>query len=361
MADTQFLDIPADDWVDISTVVGGVGLVTNIGERTLTWVRTAVKPPVDFKDGHHLFHGQPLDYAVEVGETLWMRAQHFPGRIAASSGLAVSTRLRDGNGNPLSSYYAAATDSYVLNIHDAHVHNQPINQFFHQHTGVDTTLAVATNPDGSDYQIEVVDSSVYLVGDVIQIGGHAAHADHKFEILAIDGVNDILTLDSRVDFGWGIGTPVWGTDIDLNKSGTQANPQEFVIRPNAGQVLHLTRILVSMTHGSSGDPSEFGDLAELNNGVLLRVNVDGQYGTFTNWKNNADIKNDMYDVDFQQFSFFQGTYGTFGRGSFDRIGVAVRLDGRNGADGDFMELYIQDDLTGLDSFRIKAQGHIEAG
>ena len=64
----------------------------------------------------------------------------------------------------------------------------------------------------------------------------------------------------------------------------------------------------------------------------------------------------MYDLRYTTRSSGGGTFGTVGRGSFYKLGVVVRLDGSR---GDFMEVYNRDDLTGLLSFEIKAQGHVE--
>lgn len=265
------------------------------------------------------------------------------------------TDIRDGEGNPLSSYYHGATGEYVLNVHNADVHGIPINQPFHQHTGTATTLTVAVNPDGSDSTITVASAVGFAVGDKIQIGGDDNHTGIKYEILLIVGT--VFTLDSRIDFGWPIGAEVEKVLTNMNLVGTLATPQEFIVKPNATQVVHITRIIIEMTDATNGDLGDFGGIAGLlTNGVLIRANVNGQYGTFANWKSNGEIKGDMYDFDFDFRAGGGGVYGFTGRGSFSRIGVAVRLDG---AVGDFMEIYVQDDLSPLLTFTIKAQGHVE--
>lgn len=275
--------------------------------------------------------------------------------VTDTAGEGLPVIITDGNGNPLSSYYSAATDSYVLNTHDADVHNVPVNQHFHQHTGISTTLTVATNADGSTYIITVADSTGFVAGEFVQIGGDANHTGIKIPIISV--VGNVITLSARVDFGWPIGTSVEVVIIDMAVSGTLAAPQEFRVYPNVGQVIHITRVIITMTHSTAGDLGLFGDLAPLANGVMLRAFVNGQYGTFTLWRTNDEIKDDMYDVEFNFRASGGGTYGTSGRGSFNRIGVALRLDGDA---GDYVEVYIQDaSPVGLDSFHIKAQGHIE--
>ena len=109
----------------------------------------------------------------------------------------------------------------------------------------------------------------------------------------------------------------------MNKLGTLASPQEYIIRPNVDQIIHVTRIILTMTHSTLGDDGLFGDLPPLTNGFLVRANVNGQYGTFTNWKTNEKVASDMYDLRYTTRASGGGTYGTVGRGSFYKLGVVV--------------------------------------
>lgn len=265
----------------------------------------------------------------------------------------INSKISDGIGNPLSSYLNNSTGNYVLNVHDADVHNQPVNQFFHQHTGVTTTLTTATNVLGDTYIIDVVSTAGFAIDDFIQIGA-TNHQGIKYQILALTATT--ITLDTYVDTSFPIDSVISVVDIEMNKLGTLATPQEYIIKPNPNQVIHVTRIIITMTHSSQGDDGLFGDLPPLTNGFLVRANVGGVYGTFTNWKTNEKMASDMYDLRYTTRSGGGGTYGTIGRGSFYKLGVVVRLDGSR---GDFMEVYNRDDLTGLLSFEIKAQGHVE--
>ena len=95
----------------------------------------------------------------------------------------------------------------------------------------------------------------------------------------------------------------------------------------------------------------------MTNGVVLRVRVNGQYGTLTNWKTNGEINVDTGEVTFHLRSGGGGTHGTSGNGAFKgRTGAVMRLDGDN---GDRFEVYVQDDLTGLFFWNMKVQGHLE--
>lgn len=256
--------------------------------------------------------------------------------------------LFDGTGNPISSFRGA------IDIHDADVHNVIINQYIHQHTVIATTLAVASAPD--DYEITVVSSVGFAIGDYLHINTTSQETTHP-KITNI--VGNVLTLDRRLDKAHLIGDEVRKAIVDMaltGQVGTMAAPQEYWAGPPAGEVWHLTRMLFSMTHGTAGDLGLFGNLSSLPNGVLLRSRVNSEYGTLTNWKNNGDIKTDMYDVEFDSRSGGQGNYGTSGRGTFTNAGAVLRLDGDT---NDRFEVYIQDDITALGFFGMKVQGHIE--
>lgn len=264
--------------------------------------------------------------------------------------------LVDANGNPLSTA-VTSSGTVALDIHDADVHTRIINRLMYRHAGVTTTLTAATIA-GSSYQIVVADATGFVVGDPIHINTTSIELTHP-HIAAISTPTGpaMFTLDRRLDYAHSIGDGVEKAVTNIaSAAGTMASPVEYWEGPEPGEVWHLTRILFEMTHGTAGDLGLFGNLNPLANGVLLRARVNGQYGTFTNWKTNADIKSDMYDVEFDTRSSGGGTYGTSGRGTFTNAGAVVRLDGDT---NDQIELYVQDNLTGLLTFSMKVQGHFE--
>ena len=272
-----------------------------------------------------------------------------------------SVRANDGLGNPLSSHYDVATGQYMLNIHDAHVHNRVINKEMHRHTGVSTTLTVATTGSGTEYQISIADATGFNNNDYLHIEDGTPESTHPKILSSVPALPTtgpaVFTLDRRIDFAHPIGATVEQSDLDLRGTiGTLAAPIEYWIGPPAGEVWHIMRILFGMSHGASGDLGKFGGITALTNGCLMRVRINGAYGTFTNWKTNENIKTDMFDVEFDARSGGGGAYGTSGRGSFYRTGSVLRLDGDT---NDRLEFYVQDDLTGLATFTMKAQGHPE--
>ena len=253
----------------------------------------------------------------------------------------------DAAGNPIGSFMGS------INTHDAHVHREIINHQFEQRsTTVTTTFAVASSPQ--DTAITVVSSTGFTVGDYIHITDTFNERTNPF-IISI--VGNVITFNKPLDYGYAIGSIVEKTVINMNVDGSTTR-QSFIVEPPTGETWHLMRILIEMTHTTAGDNGLFGNLAKLTNGVLLRRydGTTGIYNTFTTWQTNSDIVTDMYDVVYTARSGGGGAYGTNGRGTFERAGAIVFLDATA---GDFLEIYVQDDLTGLDSFTIKAQGHIE--
>lgn len=242
----------------------------------------------------------------------------------------------------------------AIDIHDADVHNNIINRYLHQHTGTSSTLTVASSI--GDYQLTLASVVGFSVGDPIHINTTSVERTHPL-ITAI--VGNTLTLDRELDYAHSIGDTVEVTITDMaSQIGTMATPEIYWAGPPAGEVWHITRLLFEMTHGTAGDLGLFGNLTALSNGVVLRVYVGGAYYTLTNWKDNSDMKVDMFDVEFDPRSGGGGSYGTTGRGTFIRTGAVLRLDGDL---GDRFEVLVQDDITALVSFTMKVQGHPEDG
>ena len=249
-------------------------------------------------------------------------------------------------GGPYTTYQGAQ------NVHIDESHGQVVNELFNNHPGISSTIAVAVN--AGDTQVEVANDAAFSVNDAVEI--HDGVTETTFPIITAKPGANILVLDRPLDFSYGVGDDVDVVHTDLRTSiGSLAAPIVHVIKPGPGQIWFINRIILSMTHSSAAADNLFGNLAALTNGVVLRANINGQYGSFTNWKNNRDIILDMFDVTYSDKAG-PSLFGTSGRGSFSRIGVLVELNGDN---GDFMEVLVQDDLQALSSFFINGQGYVE--
>lgn len=352
-------------WVDLydasGITVGQPLIVENVGAADLFLTVQAAQPAADHKSYNVLKRDDDIRLTNTLGDPgAWAFCNGAGGLISVAEREGfqplLNSALHDGDGNPLNAYHDLDTDVYVLDVHVADVHNQIINRYVHQHTATETTLAVDTVPNA--YQITVASAVGFAVNDYIHINTTAFETTHP-KITAIAG--NVFTLDRRLDIAHTVGDRVTKAIIDMalaGQVGTLAAPQEYAMWPEPGTVFHITRILFAMAHGTAGDLGLFGDLAPLTNGVLIRVRINGQYGTLMNWKTNADMKTDMFDVEFDARASGGGTWGTSGRGTFTETGAVLRLDGDT---NDQLEIYIQDDITALDFFAMKAQGHLEGG
>jgi len=256
--------------------------------------------------------------------------------------------LHDGEGNPIGSFGGA------INVHDGDVHRFIVSKIFGQPTATATTLAADVSSGST--QVTLTSATGFAVGNRIRITGECTeNICGQITVL----VGDVATLDRPLDNSYLSGDSVTKMIPSMNVSGTLASPESFKVVPPSDEVWHLAEMLIEMTHGTAGDNGLFGDLSALTNGVVLRK-YDGatsSYFTFAIWKTNSDIVLDMYNIVYAARSGGGGSYGTNAKASFKNTGAIVYL---NGVAGDYLEILVQDDLTGLDSFRIKVQGHKES-
>jgi len=240
----------------------------------------------------------------------------------------------------------------ALNVNSAWVHRKIVNETFYKLNGLSTTLAVQAN--AGDTQLQVVDGSGFSTGDELKI---CQSDTQEIGLLTITNVaGNILTLDRTLANTYTVGLNVCKVDSNMAVNGSLANPLTFKIKPPTGTKWQITRFLISITDGSAMDDGLFGGIPELSNGVVLKAITEaGRTVVFGNWKNNGDIKLDMYDVEYSDKAP-AGENGLRGRWTFTKAEVVAEINGDDPLQE--MEVVIQDDLTDLTSFRIKAQGRV---
>lgn len=237
------------------------------------------------------------------------------------------------------------------NVHIDESHTAVFNELFHLHTGVISTLTADSN--SGDVSVDVVSAAGFSVNDVVQINNGVIET--TFPIITNIATNTV-TFDRPLDFGYSIGDSVEIVHTDLRTTiGSLATPIIHRLQPEPGLTWFLNRIILTMTHATASADNLFGGIAALTNGVVLRANINGQFFSFTNWKANSDIILDTFDVTYSDKAG-PSLFGTHARGSFSRVGVLVELNGDN---GDFMDILVQDDITGVASFFVNGQGYIE--
>ena len=250
-----------------------------------------------------------------------------------------------GNGVPF------GVSQGAVDIHDSDLHHVIISKFFHRKTGVSTTLAVAASID--DVQLTFVDALSFTVGDTLSL-------DDETEFLAPSItaiVGNVVDIDQPLDSAYLVGDSVEQLVSNMAVDGS-TTPVSFKLHSERGETWHIIRMLLGMVHSAAADDGKFGGIASLPKGVVLRYYnaISGEFRTMSNWKNNADLKLEMFDVVYTDKAA-GGLFGTNSRLSYKKGAAAVPELAPN----DYLELLIQGNLLALTSFKVKVQGHIQGG
>jgi hypothetical protein len=231
---------------------------------------------------------------------------------------------------------------------------RPLDLFFGQLGNLTTTSA----------QAEVEDRTLTLTSttgfvDGTRVGVFSLIDADAFYLGTQIGApaGNVITLDTPIDQVLAAGSAVAASSIDMAVNGS-VTTQHFQIGPVGGestQTVNITRVLGHLLSSTAMDDGKFGSLPALTNGVVLRHN-NHKIENIWNVKTNSDLA--LICFDFQYSSRAPG--GQFGanfRNTYagsSRHGVVIDLQ-----PGDFLEILIQDDLTGLDEFQMMAQGHFK--
>jgi hypothetical protein len=240
-----------------------------------------------------------------------------------------------------------------LSVNTALVHKVGISLPFHKNTAVSSTLNGAIS--AGDTSIILTSATGFIVGDEIHVVTGSEIGEAFAVVTAI--VTNTLTLDRPFAEDIADGATVNVVETDMSSTaGTLGSPVIYQIAPPAGAIWQITRLLISIADNTSMDDGTFGGITALTNGVLLRGNA-ATVRNATLWKNNGDIALDMYDVTYTAKAP-AGENGLRGRWTFTKGEFIVELDGDQ---GDAIEFLIQDDLTALTSFKVRAQGRLYGG
>jgi hypothetical protein len=240
----------------------------------------------------------------------------------------------------------------ALSVNQALVHQTGINEYFRRDLGASTTIAIAATSGDTD--INVVDSTGFVIGDFLRIGSSPITRGH-FHVINV--VANVITLNRPIDNDLLVGDDVVEIDFGMNDAGTLAAPVSFRVVPPASERWQITRLMTTMLDATAMDDGKFGGMAALTNGFVIRVVKNGEVSTLTHWNTNLDLKDDMFDVEYSSKAP-AGQYGLSGRWTLTKAEFVADL---NGADGDYLEALVQDDTTPLDEFKIKAQGRLFGG
>ena len=350
---TVKVNLSTTEYVQVNTAFNPILLQAH---RDSVRIALSELKPVKGNDVFHQLGGddQPLNLH-SIDTNVWALAMTDRSSLIVSETEPYPIALHDGDGNPISSLKGA------IDVHDADLHDVPVNELFHRHTGVKTTLAVASLRHATS--IQVVDGSAFANGDAFQIEETVLGVttiEVTFPTIITGGGTNTFVLDRPLDNAFGTTATVEHVETNMALAvGTLTNPVIYQLLPDSTQTWHIVRFLLAMVHTTAGDDSKFGNITDgLTNGCVLRGynGTADTYRMFTNWKSNFDIKMDMFNLP-NTDKAGAGNFGTNGRGSIrDGTGAVPKLDG---SDGSVLEFLVQDDLTQLIKFNLKGQGHIE--
>lgn len=216
-----------------------------------------------------------------------------------------------------------------------------------------------------DLLIGITTLTTPVIGDELLLKETDGNAFYQGEITSVaslggDGYN--VGVDSPLDFAFGVSDIAELTNVNLNVDGS-VTPVIFGMNMSGMSDISewdITRLLASMLGLSPMDDGLFGDLTALPKGIMVREK-DGQTKNIFNAKTNGDVKEHAFDLAYADRAP-SGQFGMGFRRSFnglDKNGVVVRL---TTVTNDGLQCIVQDDLTGLVSFKMTVQGHqVERG
>lgn len=239
-----------------------------------------------------------------------------------------------------------------VNVHDQKTRS--LDLFFGRLDDL-TTLSAQADPE--DKTLTLTSTTGFVAGTTV--GVFSADDPNVFYLAKQIGApaGSVITMDTPVDRELQITSAVAGTTVNMAVDGSSTT-QIFQIGPvgvGSNQVIDITRILGHILDSTAMDDGKFGGISALTNGVVLRKN-DGVITNIWNVKTNADLALICYNFNYsdkapggQYGANFRNTYA--GQGAH---GVVLEL-----LPTEYLEILIQDDLTGLDEFTMMAQGHFK--
>lgn len=231
-----------------------------------------------------------------------------------------------------------------------------VNQFFHRFTTPSTTVIAPERPIGS-IVIVVADTTGFVAADKLAFNGIVS--SQFIPILdGPSGANNLI-MKYPLDIIAGLGQTVERIETDITSlAGTgPSDPVLYKAQPLATEKWRIAELLVTITYSILGFDGDFGDIQSgLPFGMVIRVSIGGMIITLMEWVTNGDILRDSFDFKYSDTRGPNGTeFGLNARFDFARLTANSILDGST---GDFIEVFMADDVTTLLNFQISAQGQI---
>ena len=237
------------------------------------------------------------------------------------------------------------------------VHDQVTRSVDFKFGRLDNLTTLSAQADPEDMTLTLTSTTGFVDGTLI---GVFDAADPEIFYLGTQvgaPVGNVVTLDTPIDRTLANTSDVAGTTTNMAVDGSVTTQifQIGPVNPLSTATVDVTRIMGSILDSTAMDDGKFGGIPALTNGIVLRKN-DGVITNYWNIKTNADLALLCFDFSYSdkapggQFGCnWRNTYG--GQGAH---GVVLEI-----APAEYLEILIQDDLTGLDDFKMLAQGHFK--
>ena len=262
------------------------------------------------------------------------------------------SQIVDGSGNVIGSLNNA------LNIHDADVHVTMVHRNLVNVTATTSTLASGASAGDTVITIQNGDMASFAVGDKISITEGNTEEPNCLTITVKGAAPpDTLTLDRPLDNAYTTSATVTKVEENLVANGSLSSPISYTLTPPADETWHILRVLGSFVMANDSSFNEFCSIAALANGVTIRENDGGTWKTLDNWKDDAAMAEAAFDLE-TVAKAPAGKSGQRLRWTFKKSSSIVKLEGAN---SDYLEFLVQDNLTGGDCevIHFTAQGHKE--
>lgn len=269
--------------------------------------------------------------------------KRYPKKTASSAGVvSLVTEYGVGYTDTSDVYLVKEKDPIDVSITDAT--NLIVSPHMVTELASGTTATEATVNTNT---VSLVAGHGFVVGQMFVIEGY-----YMGEVRAV--ATNLITLDVPFSYTFPAGTAVKRCGEYMNLNGA-TTPILFLMRAVAGRKFDIEGIRITFISAFVMDDSLFASIAELTNGLFLRIKKSAtQYNNVFNAISNQDLK--MFGNVFYSDKAPSGKYGmTFDLSFRDLYGVVVRLDGDFGQQ---IELWVRDNLTGIEEIEASVMGHV---
>jgi hypothetical protein len=213
----------------------------------------------------------------------------------------------------------------------------------------DITLSV--NAPINSAQVTLTAGHGAVIGNIICL----RHSGRFYQGQVLGVATNLISLDTPLDFAFpAVGTVGFLSSDQMAVNGS-VTPQIFSISPPAGTKWDITGCSFWLLDGTAMDDGTFGGIAALAKGIVARKK-DWTYKNIFNIKTNGDFAFRCDEVRYADKPPSGSAYGFSAKKTFNiRHGIVIRLDANN---SDEFQIIVQDNLTGLSSFKAAIWGHV---